>query len=98
MTIFSVGNHIWNNTKKWWAEGERKFKEIEIDSLGFWIMQDAFDGSGMKGNIKIKAAKSYLREDDILKYILEDINGVKIGYYEGEPVKTITMNTDGGIV
>lgn len=84
--------------KKWWAEGNRKFKEIEVDSLSFWIQQAVFDDAGMKGNIKIKAAKVYLKEEDTLKYILEDISGVKIGYYEGEPVKVVTMNTEGEIM
>ena len=85
----NIGTRNWlYRLIKWWVEGNRKFKEIEIDAIGFRITQDVFNGAGISGNIKIRVAKTYLKEEDILKYISEEGTKIMIGYWEGEPLRS----------
>jgi len=80
---------IWNRLKNYfykikrrWSDESKQLRVKEIDRMEFIIRADVFDGAGIKGNIEIKVAKSYIGENDILKYIESDANYVRILYYE----------------
>ncbi len=92
-----IGTRNWlYRIKKWWAEGNRKFKVIKTEKWDwlYWKLKVSDYEDDTDRNIKT-AKKYYIGVFDTLKYIQTDNACVKIGYWEGEPPRSITMNTKG---
>ncbi len=95
MTIFSVGNHIWGKTKRWWVEGDRKFRYKKISHGDFRMRRYCLFEFTEDKHYDIQVAQTLLPYKAVVHSIFYTTDTVKIGYYEEEPERNTTVNTQG---